>query len=306
MKEADAALRNYILITPAKNEEKNLAKCISSVTNQTVKPVLWVIIDDGSTDNTPEIIKEAKEKNDWIQSITLEEGIRDLGVHYSHICKKGFEFAFEHCKEHDIKYNHIGLIDADVHLEEAYFEDLMKEFEKDSKLGIASGETMSIAGERVVHAKQREDLPTGAARLWREECFEETGGYFSTYAADSVSNIKAKLRGWKVRRFKEYKFTQARMTASATGLWRGWKKLGESAYYLDIHPLFVFVKAIRYLFKRPYYIGLAYLLGYLNSYISMKEKTDDEEIKHYYRYMRPQELKKIYWDRFKRLFRLKV
>jgi len=303
MKKDDPVLRQYILITPAKNEGKNLPSCITSVANQTIKPVLWVIIDDGSTDNTPEIIKDAKKKYNWIQSITLEGGVRDLGIHYSYVCKKGFDFAIEYCKEHEIRYNYIGHIDADVLLEETYFEDLIKEFEKDNKLGIASGETWSIAGDCLIHAKQREDLSSGAARLWRKECFDDIGGYSLTYAVDAVTNVKAKLRGWKVKRFKEYKFTQMRITSSAEGLWKGWKKQGETAYYLDVPPLFVAVKAIRYLFKKPYYIGLAFLIGYMNSYISRKEKSSDEEIKHYYRYMRPQELKKFYWSKFKKLSR---
>ena len=303
MKEDDAVSRQYILITPAKNEEKNLPNCISSIIKQIVKPVLWVIIDDGSTDKTHEIIEKSKKKYKWIKSITLEEGVRDLGVHYSHICKKGFDFAIECCKEHEIRYNYIGHIDADVFLEEDYFEGLIKEFEKDHRLGIASGETWSVVGARVIHAKQRADLPSGAARLWKKQCFEDIGGYSLTHAVDAVTNVKAKLREWKVKRFKEYKFTQMRMTGSANGLWKGWKKLGETAYYLEVHPLFVIVKTIRYLFEKPYYIGLAFLIGYMNSYISRKEQTADEEIKHYYRYTRPQELEKCYWNNLKKLFR---
>lgn len=304
MKEDNAVLRQYVLITAAKNEEKSLPSLISSIIKQTVKPVLWAIIDDGSTDKTHEIIEESKKKYKWIKSITLEKSVRDLGVHYSYICRKGSDFAIEYCKEHGIKYNYFGHIDADIFLEEVYFEGLIKEFEKDSRLGIASGETWIIVEDRVIHVKQREDLASGAARLWKKQCFEETGGYSLTYAVDAIANVKAKLRGWKVKRFKEYKFTQMRMTGSANGLWKGWKKLGEAAYYLDVHPLFVIMKTIRYLFERPYYISLAYLVGYLNSYVNRKEQTDDKEIRHYYRYMRPLELKRFYLNKFKKLVKL--
>ena len=297
--------RRYIVVTPCKNEEKDIPNLIESMTEQTIRPVLWIIVNDGSTDKTPEIIEESKKKYKWIKSITLEESIRDLGIHYSYVCKNGFDFAIEYCKEHEIRYNYVGYVDADIFLEEAYFEELIKEFEKDPELGIASGETWYIVGGRLIHPKQQGAIPSGSARLWRRECFEETGGYFLTYAADSVSNVKAKLRGWKIRRFKEYKYTETRMMASANGLWKGWNKLGESAYYLDVHPLFVIVKAIRYLFEKPYYIGLAYFMGYLNSYTNRKEQIADEEIKHYYRYTRPQERKKTYWNNIKKIFRLK-
>ena len=94
--------RRYILVTPAKNEGKNLPNLIHSVENLTIKPILWVIVDDGSTDDTPEIIKEAKKKHEWIQSIRLEEHPRGITFHYPYVCKKGFDFATEYCKKKSI------------------------------------------------------------------------------------------------------------------------------------------------------------------------------------------------------------
>ena len=293
----------YFVVTPAKNEEKNLPLTISSIERQTVNPILWVIVDDGSTDSTPQIIETAKKKHDWIHSIHLNESARDLTIHYASVCNIGLDYGIKYCEKNKIEYEYIALVDADMNLENTYFENLIKEFEKDPKLGIASGGTwVSVKGKQI-QLQLREDIPSGGHRLWRKRCFEETGGYSLTYAADSVSNVKAKLRGWKAKRFEEYKATQARMTSSVEGLWKGWEKDGEGAYYLNAHPLFVVARTIRYLFKKPHYIGLAYLVGYVNSYINRKEKSDDEEIKNYYRYTRPQELKKIYLSKFKKVFR---
>jgi len=293
----------YFIVTPAKDEEKSLSFTIYSIKRQTVKPVLWIIVDDGSTDNTPQIIENAKKKHDWIHSIHLNETPRDLTVHVTSVYKIGLDYGIKYCEENKIESEYIASVDADIILESTYFENLIKEFEKDPKLGIASGETWSIVGDRVIPSKQRENLPSGGHRLWRKKCFEETGGFLLTHSADSVSNVKAKLRGWKTKRFVEYKAIQTRMTSSAEGLWKGWRIRGESAYYLDIPTLYAVAKAIRYLFKKPHYIGLAYLVGYGNSYINRKEKTDDEEIKNYYRYTIPQEIKRIYWNKIKLLFR---
>jgi len=289
----------YIIVTPAKNEEENLPITIKSIENQTIKPVLWVIIDDGSTDNTPQIIEAAKKKHTWIQSIRLSEGARDLTLHLASVCISGLNFAREYCKRNKIEYEYLGSVDADMNLENTYFENLINEFTKDPKLGIASGGTWVRIKGKEIQLQLREDIPSGGHRLCRKKCFEETGGYSLAYAADSVSNVKAKLRGWKVRRFEEYKAIQARATSSAEGLWKGWKIHGEAAYYLGVYPLFAILKAIRYLFKKPYYIGLAYLVGYLHSYINQKQQIDDEEIKYYNRYTRPREVKKFYWDKFK-------
>ena len=293
----------YFVVTPVKNEEKSLPFTIRSIEEQTVKPILWVIVDDGSTDNTPKIIEDAKRRHDWIQSIRLKEGERDLKIHYAYVCKTGLDFAIKYCNERKIEYKYIALVEADMILEDSYFENLIKEFEKDPKLGIASGGVWVCINGKETQIKLRKDLAFGSHRLWRKKCFEETGGYPLTHAVDSVSNVKAKLRGWKVKQFEKYKGVQTRMTGSAEGLWKGWKIRGEGAYYFNAHPFFVILKSIRYLFKKPYYIGLAYFIGYFSSYIGRKEQTDDEEIMHYYRYTRPKEVKKIYWDKFRDLFR---
>ena len=103
---------NYILITPCKNEGENLPKLIQSIVLQTIKPVIWVIIDDASTDNTPQITKEATEKNDWIKILRYEEATkRDLGLHLAKIMRNGFDMAIDHCKKKDIEYKiqYLGL-----------------------------------------------------------------------------------------------------------------------------------------------------------------------------------------------------
>ena len=294
----------YILVTPAKNEGENLAMNINSIANQTLKPAVWVIVDDGSTDNTPQIIGASKKKHTWLKSIRLSESPRDLSIHYASVCITALNYAIDYCKRNNIEYKYIGTVDADINLEKAYFENLIHEFEKDPKLGIASGGTWVSVKGKEVQLQLREDIPSGGHRLWRKKCFEETGGYSLTYAADSVSNIKAKLRGWNVKRFEDYKATQTRRTSSAEGLWNGWKTNGAAAYYLEVHPLFAILRTIRYLFKKPYYIGLAYLVGYSHSIITRKPQTDDEEIRYYNRYIRPREVRDFYWDNLKRFFRL--
>jgi len=272
----------YILITPIKDEERSLPDLIRSVVNQTIKPALWVIVDDGSTDETPNIIEEAKLKHNWIRSIQLDESIRDIGKHYAYVCRKGFDFGIEYCKINGIQYEYIGLVDADMILCTDFFEKLIKKFEKNPKLGIASG-GIYYNDDELIHEKGREDLPRGGERLWRRKCFEETGGYLLTYSPDSVSNVKAKLKGWETKQFKEVKAIQTRKTSSAEGFWKGYKSKGVSSYFINTNPLFVVLKGVRYLFKRPYYIGIAYLCGYFGSFLRKQEQINDEEIREYYK-----------------------
>jgi glycosyltransferase involved in cell wall biosynthesis len=291
----------YILITPAKNEEKSLYNLIESVASQSIKPALWVIVNDGSTDKTPSIIKETELKYNWIKSVQLDESIRDLGIHYAYICRKGFDFGIRYCKINSIQYEYIGLLDADMVLCTDYFNRLIKEFEKNSKLCIASGGIYYIDNKfNEIWEKGRDDLPRGGARIWRRKCFKKTGGYLLTYSPDSVSNIKAKLMGWETKQFKEIKAIQTRMTSSAEGFWKGYEMKGVSSYFVNTNSLLVMLKGIKYLFKKPYYIGIAYLWGYITSLIRREKRIDDEEIRHYYKYMRPKELVDYYIKKIKK------
>ena len=272
----------YIIVTPCKNEENNLPNLIESIVAQTIRPVLWVIIDDGSADKTPEIIKDAVKKYNWIHSIRLDGKKRDLGLHLASVIKKGFDFAIEYCIKNGIDYSYLGNVDGDLTLESTFFENIIKEFEKDPKLGIASGGTKHIVGNRIIHAKVSLDEPSGGHMLIWRKCFEECGGYPLSYASDSVLKAKARLRGWKTIRVEKSIATEIRDVHSAEGYWKGYRDRGEASYYLNLNPLHVMIGGIMYSFRRPYYTGIAYLLGYFGCFIQKKEQINDNEIKKYF------------------------
>ena len=290
MKENNALLRRYILNTPIKDEEENLSNLIQSVVKQTVKPVLWVIVDDGSTDSSQDIIEEAVKKHKWIQSIRLSSSKRDLGLHYARIVRKGFDFAIEYCMKNGIDYDYLGNLDGDLILEPTFFENLIKEFEKNPKLGIASGGSKNIVGDRVIRAKASIDEPAGGHTLIRRKCFEECSGIPLSYACDSVLKAKAKLRGWKTKRFEENIATVIRDMSNAEGYWKGFVHNGKASYYLNLNPLHVMIRSVIYSFRRPYYTGIAYMVGYLSDRIRKKKQIDDNEIKEYY------------WNKWKKYF----
>ena len=274
--------RRYIVVTPCKNEGENLPDLIESMVAQTVRPVVWVIVDDGSADDTPNIIEDAMKIQDWIQSIRLDSAVRDLGLHLADVMKKGFDYAISYCKEYGIEYDYLGNLDGDLTLPPTFYESLMREFEKDSTLGVASGGTKHIIGDRIKYANLLVDEPSGGHMLIRRECFEECGGIPSSYAVDGVIKAKARLRGWRTRRFEDNIATEVRDVSAADGYWRGYMHDGESSYYLNINPLHVLFKCIKYIFKKPHYTGVAYLVGYMSSVIRRKAQLDDEEVKRYF------------------------
>ena len=297
MKESN---RQYILITPIKNEEKNLPELIQSVVGQTIKPVLWFIVDDGSTDKSPEIINEAKEKYEWIQSIRLNEGVRDSWLHLADVLKRGFDFCFEYCKNNGIDFDYVGTVDGDIILEDLYYEKLMKKIEENPELGIASGRTWILDGDQRIY--MRDYLP-GGVKLCRRKCFEDCGGIPLSYSWDSVLNTKAKLKGWDVSRFDDVRQFSVRFGVSAEGLWKGHKEHGKSSYYLGFNFIHALAKGLKLSFEKPYYIGVAYLYGYFSSLMLRKRRIDDKEIKNYYCYIRSKEIIRYYFDKLKKFLR---
>jgi len=275
-------LKSYILITPCKNEGENLPSLIKSILLQTIKPQFWVIVDDGSTDNTPIILKDAQNKYIWIKVLRLEESTRDLGFHLAEVMNKGFEHAISLCKQTGLCYEYIGNVDGDLTIPSSFFGNLIVEFEKDKNLGIASGGTDYTIGNRIVRAKLFENEPSGGHMLIRRTCFEDCGGMPITYAADSVLKAKAKIKGWRTRRFEDNIVTEIRDVGNAEGYWNGFVQTGESFYYLNLNPIHAVLKAIIYTFRKPYYGGIAFLSGYIDGVIHRKKQIGDEDIRHYF------------------------
>lgn len=292
-------MKQYIIITPCKNEEKNLTGIVNSLAKQSLAPVLWAIIDDGSTDSTPEMILDIKKKYQWVENICLTKSHRDLTIHISEVIKTGFDFAINFCKHHKIIYDYVVFLDADMVIQDAdFFQKLITEFEKDEYLGIASAEMQykNISGD-IYNAKGRYDTISGGEMMCKRECIDEIGGIPISHAWESVMRIKAKLKGWKIKRFNNIKIIHTRDTGSAQGLKKGYYLKGSSEYYLDMNPLIVFTKGFIYSFKKPYCLGFAYLLGYFNSWIRRKEKTKDQEIREYFFYRKPREIWQFYFNK---------
>jgi len=291
----------YILITPAKNEEKFLPLVAESLINQTSKPIFWFIIDDGSSDETPSIIKNLENLYPWIKSVRLPPHPRDLYYHYSYVCKEGFDHAISYTKNGGLSFKYIGLIDADTVVSNDYFEKLILEFNKNEKLGIASGVIYDKIGESI-EKTSGSYLPRGTGRIWTEKCFIDTDGYIVEAAAHSISNTRAILKGYDIKIFEHIEAIQLRPTRSAEGLWKTFMKDGWLAYYLNKHPLLVIMNAASFTFKKPYYLGIPYFIGYLNSVIHRMPKIEDREIRDYYWNVRLMEYKGVVKRKIKSFF----
>jgi hypothetical protein len=196
--------------------------------------------------------------------------------------KKAFDFSIEYCTKNKIDYEYLGNVDGDIILEKMFFEKLIKEFEKDVMLGVAGSGTQYIEGDRIIQPEGRADEPSGGDMLIRRECFENCGGIQITWGWDGTLKAKAKIRGWKVRRFEYVKAIETRYVGSVEGYWKRYMDMGVAGYYFNLNPIHAVIKSIMMLRKKPYYIGIAYLVGYFISFIKRKEKIEDDEIRQFF------------------------
>jgi biofilm PGA synthesis N-glycosyltransferase PgaC len=254
------ALPRYVLITPARNEEAFIEKTIESVIHQTVPPMKWVIVDDGSSDRTPEIVARYASQNPWIEMVQMPQR-RDRSF-----AAKVHSFNAGYLRVKDLPYEIIGNLDADISFEKDFLAFLMDRFAEDPVLGVAgtifreegySSETDSFEGEKHV---------SGQCQLFRRRCFEEIGGYIPHRAGgiDWMAVTTARMMGWRTRSFREKSFFHYRHLGTAErSVLAAMFSYGEKDYYLGGHPLWELFRVAYRSSKRPYVIAsLALGLGY--------------------------------------------
>lgn len=266
----------YVLITPARNEEAYLGRTIDSVTAQTVKPLRWVIVSDGSTDRTDEIAKRAAAAHPWIELVRMpERRSRDFA---------GKVGAFNVGRAHvaQLEYDVIGSLDADIEFAPRYFEYLLDRFAEDPTLGLA-GTPFDEGGKVYDYRFSSLDHVSGACQLFRRACYEQIGGYqpLEGGGIDAVAALSARMTGWRTQTFTEMRSIHLRPMGSANHRLRvvAFFGLGERAYRLGYHPLWQVCRSIYQLTRRPYVTGgMALAAGYFSSMIRGAKRPVSREL----------------------------
>ena len=250
----------YVLITPARNEAKFIEGTIQSVVAQTVRPAKWVIVSDGSTDGTDEIILRYLAGNPWIAHVRLPER-RDRNFAAKVNC---FNAGYDRVR-HD-SYDVIGNLDADITFEKGYFEFLMRKFSQDPRLGVAGTPFVEGIDSYDFRFSSVEHV-SGACQLFRRQCFEEIGGYkpIKGGGIDWVAVTTARMKGWTTRTFTDIVCYHHRpMGTASSGKLKAWFKLGTQDYYLGGHPLWQVVRSCLQMKNKPYVVGgLTLLAGFM-------------------------------------------
>jgi glycosyltransferase involved in cell wall biosynthesis len=249
----------YVLITPARNEERFIEGTIESVVCQTVLPRKWVIVSDGSTDRTDQIVGRYVAQHPWIELVRRPEHAERHFAAKVHCFNSGYE------KVRADDYDIVGNLDADITFEKDYFEFLLGKFAEDARLGVAG--TPFVEGDALYDYRfANVEHVSGACQLFRRKCFEEIGGYAPVVGGgiDWIAVTTARMKGWKTRTFVERVCHHHRpMGTAASGRLRASYRLGVQDYYLGGHPLWQLFRAGHQATRRPYVLGgLLLLAGY--------------------------------------------
>ncbi len=249
----------YVLVTPVRDEVSTIGLTIECVTKQTVLPLEWVIVSDGSTDGTDEVILNAAKSHPWIRLVALPPRLTRSFAAVVHNTETGIRAV------RNREYGFIGLLDADVTFQNDYFEQLLQRFEVNPKLGLAGGVVIDVGLSKERLPKNRFDVP-GAVQFFRRECFDSLGSLLPIPEGgwDAMTCAMARMNGYQTALCTDLVVDHLKpRNISQGGVFRRKWQLGLRDYALGYHPIFELIKCIGRVPDSPFLVGaIAWWLGY--------------------------------------------
>ena len=270
---------SYLLVSPCRNESDYMRITLDSVVNQTVPPDLWVIVDDGSTDQTPQILADYAEQYPFIQIITRENrGHRSVGP--------GVIEAFYHGYDQvDVsQFEFICKFDLDLDLPPKYFETLINRMNNQPRLGTCSGKAYFKDKEtgELISEKCGDEMSVGMTKFYRRTCFEEIGGFVRQVMWDGIDCHKCRQLGWIAQSWDEpdLNFIHLRpMGSSQKGIFTGRMRHGFGQYFMGTGIIYMAASSVFRMLHPPYVLGgLAMFWGYFKSLLKREKRFDDSEL----------------------------
>ena len=280
-------MTRYIIITPVRDEEKFIEGTVESVRRQTILPAAWVIINDGSTDRTGEILDRIASQLPWIRVIhRSNRGFRKPGGGVM----EAFYDGYKTLQGND--WDYIVKLDGDLTFAPDYFEKCFEYFRLDSDLGIGGGEIYhNIAGKLELEGNPKFHV-RGATKIYRRACWEAIGGLWPAPGWDTIDEVKANMLGWKTYAFKDLQLLHHRFTGTGEGLINNRVKHGMVCYISGYHPFFVAASCLHRITQKPYIIGSAAILyGFVKCHLTHPPRVEDRS---YVSYIRGQQLRRLF------------
>lgn len=283
MQQAEQRRGLYVLVTAAFNEGKLIEDTIRSIISQHCRPVKWVIVSDGSTDQTDAIVARYAAVNQFIQLRRLTDDHPRNFAAQAHAINAGITQLAA------TNFDFIGNLDADITIAPSYFQELLQKFTEDPELGLGGGFVHEKCADGVFRSRRDNSASSvaHAVQLFRRACFQAVGGGYVALpygGPDTYAEVTARMRGWRVTSFPDLQVMHHRTTGSAGGLVRGCFRQGRMDHSLGTLPLFELMKVLRRLHIDPYLIGAAArLAGFTFSYYPRDKRPVSDEFVAYFR-----------------------
>jgi len=279
-------LLKYIIVTPARNEAGFIEHTFHSLVAQTSLPSEWIIVNDGSTDETGLIIDRYSSQYPWIKSLHRENrGFRKAGGGVI----EAFYHGYQNISVAD--WDFLVKLDADLSFGDNYFEECLAKFERNPKLGIGGGmiyhkgkDSLELEENPLFHVR-------GATKIYRRPCWQAIGGLVAAPGWDAIDEVKANMLGWETRSFAELSVIHHRYTGRADGRWRDAVKNGVADYVAGYHPLFLTAKCMKRMVRKPYLVGsFGIMAGFLKGYLKRMPRVTDKD---FIEYIRRQQIRRL-------------
>lgn len=282
-------LPTYVLVTPARNEAQFIESTIKSVVAQSVHPLRWVIVSDGSTDGTDEIVSRYAAENEWIELLRMPERKE------RHFAGKAYAFGAGCSRLSDLHYDVIANLDADITFESDYFAFLLQKLVSNPELGVVGTPYVEKTGEVFDYKFTSIEHVSGACQVFRRECYEAIGGYkpVKVGTIDCIAVISARMKGWKTRTFTEKVCQHHRKVGTAQSKpIKSYFTTGVMDYVMGNHPLWQAFRIVYQMAKSPLLIrGAALGAGFVWATTSKMERPVSVEFVKFHRREQMQRLR---------------
>ena len=274
-------MTNYVLLTAARNEEAFLEKTLQSVVSQTVLPLKWVIVSDGSTDGTDDLVLRYAAEHSFIELVRAgQDAERNFG-------SKAKAVMAGYGRLTNLNFDFVGNLDADVSFDPGYFANMFKLFAARPQLGLAGGVREDYCDGRFIPVPCDRNSVGGPYQLFRRECFDQIGGYLPLQygGIDAVAEISARMHGWEVESFPQYTIFHHRCTGTANrSKWQASFRAGIRDYAIGYHPLFEISRLTRRMFREFSFVSSpVWLTGYFWAMLKKIERPVDEKFLTFFR-----------------------
>ncbi|HEY0818657.1 MAG TPA: glycosyltransferase family A protein [Rhizobacter sp.] len=272
----------YVLISPCRNEADYMRQTLDTVVAQSLRPTKWVIVDDGSTDETPAILAEYARKHEWIEIVTrADRGHRAVGPGVVDAFYSGYAAIIPD------DYDFVCKLDLDLRLPPRYFEILIGRMLANPRIGTCSGKAYLEENGELVSERHGDENSLGMTKFYRVSCFKDIGGFVREVGWDGIDGHKCRMKGWTAISWDEpeLRFVHLRtMGASHKGIYTGRFRQGYGQYYMGTGLLFLTASVLSRLNQKPYVLGqLTILWAWIYSFLRGMPRYQDPEFRAFLR-----------------------